>query len=361
MYIVFITSLLAVLLTFLESKNIIRNGMFIGFGLVTLLGVIHYNYGSDYMAYYYLYEKIVNSHFNINVLFDKDFYNDFGWVLICWIFRNIGGFFMMVAVLNIIQNAIVYNFIKKNVNKEWWGLSVFCYLFITSLYLLNFSMMRQGFVVCVFLGTWTLIKKRKWLPALIIIYLCSFIHSSAIVLLPFAFYGYLPVKNGKVLAVLFLALFFILWMSSEFLGSVFNYLLVIEEFQNYAETYGGGDKVTKIGIGFLLNLIPFFLGLHYLIKSEDSDSNRRLVTLLLISYIIAPFTQIIQLIGRVSFYFDAYKLAALPLIYSNVKSKYRLIFIAIYLVIQLYSYWYFFNVGVFVKSYRVFYTIFDVL
>ena len=74
---------------------------------------------------------------------------------------------MMVAVLNVIQNVIYYKFIKANVERTWWPIAVFIYLFSTSFYLLNFSMMRQGLVIAIFLWMWKYIKNRKWFIALL--------------------------------------------------------------------------------------------------------------------------------------------------------------------------------------------------
>lgn len=101
---------------------------------------------------------------------------------------------MMVAALNIFQNVIVYKTIKKYVEKSWWPMAVFIYLFSTCLYLLNFSMMRQGLVVCVFLWSWQWIVEKKWVKTVLVLLICVNIHKSAFFLLPFAFLGFIPMK-----------------------------------------------------------------------------------------------------------------------------------------------------------------------
>ena len=47
MYIVIICSLIALLLTYLESTNQVKGGMKWGLVMVTILGMIHYDYGND--------------------------------------------------------------------------------------------------------------------------------------------------------------------------------------------------------------------------------------------------------------------------------------------------------------------------
>lgn len=363
MYIVIFTSLLALLLTHLNSKDHMRNGMRIGFILVTLLAVIHYNYGNDYMEYYKIYNEINKySVEDLNILLDQTYFRDPGWTLICLLFNNLGGFFMMVAVLNIIQNLIVYRFIKNNVSRQWWTMAVFIYLFTTNLYLLNFSMMRQGFVVCVFLGMWKYIKERKWWWPLLVLYLCSFIHASAIILLPFAFWGYLPMKKGKVLTIIFLTVFVILWSQKEILGEIiFMATMTSESLEDYTTTYGDNVNTATFNIGFIMNLIPFILSLFYSYKC-DNPENRRLVLFAAILFMITPFTLVIPDIGRLGTYFAIYKLAAYPLVYSNIKRlELRIGFLAIFVLMTLYDYWVFFNIGVFAKPYSTFHTIFEAL
>ena len=108
--------------------------------------MIHYDYGNDYMPYYNVYKQVTSYRFDLSGILAGDYFREPGWVLLCWFFKPIGGFFMMVAVLNLIENMLVYRTIKIYVEKKWWPLSVFIYLFSTSLYLLNFSMMRQKFI-----------------------------------------------------------------------------------------------------------------------------------------------------------------------------------------------------------------------
>ena len=362
MYIVFITSLIALILTYFDSKNQIRNGMFWGFVMITTLGVIHYNYGNDYMAYYQMFTDFNKYTFDLDSILEEVYFKDSGWVILCQMFNKIGGFFMMVAVLNIIQNIIVYRFIKSNVTNQWWVMAVFVYLFTTNLYILNFSMMRQGFVVCIFLAMWKYIKERKWWWPLLTIYLCSYIHGSAIILLPFAFWGYLPIRKGKLCICIFLAIYLILWNQKELLAEIIDKTRIYSEsLEGYSKTYGDDINTNAFRIGFIIKLIPFILSLYYMYKCNNSE-NMKLVSLATVSFLITPFTLIIPAIGRLGVYFAIYKLASYPMIYSNIKrAELRLGFVAIFVIMTLYDYWLFFNVGVFAKPFRTFHTIFEVL
>lgn len=362
MYIVIFCSLIALLLTYLESTNQAKGGMKWGFVIVTILGMIHYDYGNDYLSYYDVYKQVTSYRFDLSGILAGDYFREFGWVLLCWLFKPIGGFFMMVAVLNLVQNMLVYRTIKNCVEKKWWTLSVFIYLFSTSFYLLNFSMMRQGFVVCVFLGLWPLIKEKKWYLAAPILWLCSFVHTSAIILTPFAFAGLVPIGKGKVWASLYIIVFFALWFSESVLNDILMSFMTIEEFQNYADTYSTSNNTMKIGLGFAMNLIPFILGMMYLRDTESghSFSDNLVVSIGLISFVITPFASIIPLVGRVGFYFGSYQMIAMPLIYKNLKRKdiqWALLFLFVFML--AYSYLIFFKSPVWIEKFTTFKTIFS--
>lgn len=350
---------MALLLTYLESRNRLKNGMKLGFALVTLLGVIHYNYGNDYMAYYDIYKSIVNVPFNFSNVIGGYVYKEPGWALINYAFKPIGGFFMMVAVLNIIQNVIYYRFIKNNVARSWWPVAIFIYLFSSNFYLLNFSMMRQGLVIAVFLAMWKYIKAKKWHIALVGLILAASVHSSALILLPFSFWGFLKMKNGKVWAIIYLVLFFFLWSADDFLNGVFEALIIFEEFQEYSYYLNDAESV-EFGVGFLINMLPFVVSIYYLmIDKEQTEQNHQLVALATIGFMILPFGQIIPLISRVGMYFGAFSICAFTDSYSIIRNRYmRWIMIGIYVAITLYDYWNFFNNSVYADSYYHFKTIF---
>lgn len=363
MIVVAICSLLALLFTYLESRGRLRGGMKMGFVLVTVLGVIHYDYGNDYMAYYDIYRSIVGEPFNWANVLSGNTYKEPGWALINYMFQPIGGFFVMVAVLNIIQNVIYYKFIRNNVESSWWPMAVFIYLFSTSFYLLNFSMMRQGLAVAIFIGLWDYIKRKKWFYALCGLLCACSIHSSALILLPFAFWGYFSFRNGKLTALLFLILFIALWSSQDLLNEIFSSVLFVEEIQQYANSYGKREIEVSYGLGFIIGLIPLCISMYYFLFNRGTDKLKRsIVALASIGYLVVPFTQIIPLVDRFAIYFNAFGISSICVAYSSIRSKkLRYILLSIYILIMIYDYWRFFNVGVYSAHYLEFKSLFALL
>lgn len=364
MYLVVFCSLLALVLTALDSSGRLKGAMKWGFFIVTLLGCIHYNYGNDYKAYHSLYSTIVSTPFDWSNLIAGNIYKEPGWAILCYLFKYTGGFYMMVAVLNIIQNIIVYKSIKNNVHKRWWTLSVFIYLFSTSFYLLNFSMMRQGLVVCLFLGVWQAIKNKQFIISLIILLLCYTIHNSALILLPVTLACFINIKDGRIAALVYVLIYLLIWFKGGFIDEVLSLLFIVEDIADYAISYGDDLSSNTYGIGFILNLIPLMLSLIYICdrSKEHKQWEKLAVTISIMGFIIAPFTEVIPLIGRVGMYFGIYQVIAAPKIYSNISSPIiRIPLLMIFCIMLLYNYFMFFNSPVFHDSYSRFYTIFSVI
>lgn len=366
MWLVIIVSLLAILFSYLESVGQMKNGMRWGFIFLGALLALHYDYGSDYMAYFAGYKVIASSSL-YDVLNDYTMtYGETGWQLLNWLFSRISmknGFFLMVAVIAILQNYFCYQFIKREVSQSYWPFAVFVYVFNTSLFLLSFSMMRQSFVVFTFMAIWPLIRNRKWLLSLAILIGCTFIHQSSIILLPFAFWGFVPVKNGKLVGVFYAALFVALFLSKDLLNSIYQNMMLIERFDEYATTYDEGAIERSFSIGRILSYAPFVAIILYLMLNKEADlSSRRLVALAGISTLVAPFAFIIPLLGRVGIYFMVYQIAALPLAFGSIKQPYRNMFFMVYFVVSIYELYQFFEPSsVYSKSYSIYHTIFSLL
>ena len=340
MIFVVVINLLAVLFTYLETKGQMKNGMKIGFILVTLVACLHYDFGSDYMDYYKLYKEVDSYNFTWATILDRDFFRDPGWLVLNWIFRWFGGFFGLVAVLNIIQNIAYYKFIRNYSSPERRTFSVFLYLFLTTFYMMNFSMMRQGLVIALFVAMWPLIEKRRWALSLLLIFLLSFIHKSVVLLYPFAFWGFVPVKNTKKYAIGGLVLLMALYISQNFLSDVFDRFMLIDDFENYSEKYTDNNTGhSRFGIGAFIQSFPFIIAFLKLIGDNDyTDTERRIILLSLIGYLIVPFTSIIHLLGRAGWYFSAYAIVATPILFSSIKNNaVRLTLTSLYVLLVVYN------------------------
>ncbi len=367
MYVVISCSILAVLFTYLESKNILKKGMFLGFCIVTFLGAIHYEYGSDYMAYVEIYEDIINQDFRWVDLIEGELFKEPGWALLNYMFKPFGenGFFIMVALLNILQNVIYYKIIRKYLPIEDWTFGTFIYLFTTTLYLLNFSMMRQGLTVAIFLAICPLIEQRKVLKALLIVLLASTIHSSALIFIPFVFVGYIPMGkySGIGITGIYILVFALLLISKDFINTILSTAISFSDtFQDYADTYGDNEVTATFRLGFLLKTIPVILSFVFINSADSDETKKRIVLISSFGILVDITTQIIPLLSRVTIYFMAYSVIAMPMVYKKIKPYIlKIILSTLYVFLNVYVYYTFFTSPTWIDSYSEFHTICSVL
>lgn len=362
MYVVTFVSLFALVLTILDSRRMLRNGMFYGFLLLTIIGAIHYNYGNDYQSYYDIYQDVNDQSFDLNMVFSGEVFKEPGWALLCYLFKPIGGFFTMVALLNIFQNAIIYRMIKREVERQWWPFALSIYLFNNAFYLLSFSMMRQELVMCIFFGLWPLIKQRKVMLSLLILVLCVTIHTSSAILLPFAFWGYLPVKKSRVIVFILMMSFLFMWWQRDIINDVMSIMSVADNFSKYEEVYADSEESLSFGLGYLLNLIPLALSIYYILQQHKDENMTRMVIISSIGYLIAPLSAVVPLISRFSFYFGIYSIVSAYRLYTILKNEYlKYGFLLVFILMMLVGYVGFFSSPVYGEYYDTYNTIFSVI
>lgn len=356
MFVVIITSIIAFVLSYLNSREKSKYGLELGFVILTVVQAIHFEYGNDYINYEFIFEEQSST-----PLFSPISMSDFkdpGWAIICRLFSPVG-FFGMVAILSVVQNFIYYTLIKKYVPVSWYWFSMFVYAFSTSMFLMNLSMLRQGFVIAIFLALVPSILNKKWMVALPILAILSTIHASAILLLPFAFWGYLRIKSGKIISILYLLLFVFLFVGGDFVEDLLSLVFSLGDLSRYNNM---ADIGLSFGIGFLIDLIPFALTLIFLFNETESEENKKMVALSGIGSLLIPFQQYFVMVGRIGWYFSSMRIVCFYLLYRNVKDKtIRNVLILVCLLLTIYRYNLFFHDGAFAESYsQEFRTIFEV-
>ena len=362
MFVVISTSFTAILLAFLSRYKQFKNGLGWGFVIVTFIACIHYNYGNDYENYYLLWREIRGMPFQH--LFNHGIKAESGWILLNWIMRFDGGFYCLVAILSVIQNYIYYLLIKEYVPRDWYWLAMLLYLCDTSLYLLNFSLLRQGFVVALFIGSFLLINKKKYIFSVIIILLTPFIHKSAYICLPFLLIPLLSVKWIKLYISIIIALTIVMFFFNETIATVYDAVMSIENFERY-QNYEDRLESDSLGLGFLLGIIPYFYMVYYLMK-QGKQLTKDVQILLIISYLsllVVPFKLFTQsIVSRIGIYFSVFLIASVPWMYSNIKGKYIRAGVTMIIVyLTMYSYFRFFSGDTYGEYYSKFHSIFELI
>lgn len=364
MIVIISVSILAIILTYLEANSRLKSGMKIGFILLTIVASIQFCVGNDYITYYKNFLEVKDSSYSLAEIIEGRAHRDIGWGILIWLFSHVkNGFFLLVALLATLENLIYYRFISKYVDKRWWAFSVFLYTICTSMYLMNFTMLRQALVDAIFLACWPLIISKKWVPTLFILYLCTFIHGSSKVLLPFVFWGFIPFKSTKFWGIAYAVSLMALYLFGGFVNDILEPFFEMEDFKGYVATYGNDNrKISFGGIGFWIYLTPVILTVCYLITNKTSDkSTKSLVCISAIGSLILPFGTVIPMIGRLANYFVAYRLSAYPTIYQSAQNTIlREVLLWLIILITIYDYYIFFEDPTWV-AFTEFRTIFEVI
>ncbi len=373
MVVVISVSILAVVLTYLSSrsKRNQRSLFVLAFFLVTILQVIHYDYGTDYMGYlgdHMLYNKSWDELLYLRRIRHGAF-KDMGWVLIQMLFPGKYGFFLFVGIISIIQNYIYYVLIRDYVvlSDRWKAMTI--YLFMTNYYILNFSGIRQGFAVALCIGAILLALKGKLWVAIAIALLAASIHISSIVFLPFLFLSKLKLRRGRLFAVFFTAVAAALYLSTTLLGDI--YTKIIGLFPLLSRNYGHYIKMMSaaggsLGFGFLMNSIMYIIIIYFIYKrfEEFTQEQKIFMMLICVSFLLIPFsTHLSGIISRLGTYFTVFEIVAVPLVYSKIRNKIaRTGAGAVYVFMMMYSYYEFFFVSEWSsESYATFKTIFSAI
>lgn len=365
-------TIIAVILAYISSKPKYGLSMLfrIAFILVTLLQVIHYDYGSDYMQYYnqhFLYTGTITDFIQLNHM-GYGAYRSIAWAIINRLFPGELGFFFIVALVSIIENIIYYKFITLNIERRDQWKSFAIYLFMTNLYLINFSALRQGFSVALAVLAMMLVSKRKAIPAIVILIIAALFHSSAIVMIPFVIFAFIPLGNGRKYAVLVSVISVFLFVSNTLVGKAFSGIVRYIPFidNQYGLYYKDVQTTGSLGFGFALRLVMFIVLIYYIfVRYEELSVEHKLFVLLsCVDLCIIPFqVNLSGMISRIEYYFLVFQVIAVPVVYSRIKEHtIRIGVSTIYLIYLLYGYYLFFFVTEWsATSYLHFHTIFDVI
>ena len=157
MYFVFVCCLFSIFLAWLESKGVIKNGLKYGFVLITIISAIRYGYGCDYFSYVDKFYDSCRYDLKDFFVFSQDI-REPGWSFLMKLFEPIG-VYGVFALLAVVTSYIYYRFIKENVCRQDYWLSLAIYLLNFDLFILQQSMLRQAFAMALFIWSYRYIKE----------------------------------------------------------------------------------------------------------------------------------------------------------------------------------------------------------
>lgn len=359
--------IIAILCAMLQSVGVWKHGLFFGFAITTILLAIHYDFGTDYWAYFDWYEQSSYLPIPKSISDFLEISRDPGWDLLNIIFAKAfgtNGFFVMVTVLSIIEGLCYFIFIKKQVPTTWYWFAMALYVLNNHFFILTFSMMRQALVMAILLPCFMLIQQKRIIAPLVIILILSTIHNSVLLCLPLVVIPFIPINNQKLIAILLIVLWMVFLLASNILEPILKQMASFtDSFGRYVDVYSKESDMT-FGVGYLLRLVPFFYMLYGLFVNRFEDKDIPFMLIWSLTIILTPFGAIIPLFARLLFYFELTGFVIYPKIV--MKSNYMLtrsfiVLSIMLLVIYALSNSFYDSSSVYYDSYLKYHTIFEVI
>lgn len=359
-----IISLIALLFALWGSRGKNSNGLAIAFILLTIFSCLRYNFGTDYMSYMKDFEDAEK--FTIDYILSNKGFKDKGWFIIEMFLYPLG-WFIFASIISIYSNYIYYRFIKKYAPKRYYWLSFFVYAFTFDMFLLQQSMIRQGWAIALVLNAYMLLDdvdrrhKKKIIWVLVLFALAISIHKSAAFTLPFLLLKFMPLRWGKFMALGMITVFFMLFAVKGLLETYLSEILMMDAFATFGSDYGE-ESGTQIGIRAILECVPIFVSGYYLCLKRTENGPRFIVAVSMIAPMVMPLATIIHMISRVAYYFSIFYLVAIPITYKEIRNKVmRAALLVLFMGLTLYVYFDRFDAESYRKPYAEYHTIFSTL
>lgn len=335
-----IYSLMAICCAYLARYKSCKYGLEIAFFILAIFMGLRYDWGNDYPAYLSMFynntfNNILSWEYLNLILIDEN--SEFGWKIINMLFKPFG-FFTMVFVLTCFEYYVLYKLIKKYVAPRWYWFSIFIFTFNSGFMLTGCSMMRQYLAMTLVLLAINYIIEAKPIKYITCILLCSTIHTSSLLMLPFYWIRLVPqfISNKSLIGIVF-ASFCYYKIASLLFVSMISYFLSTSFFVRY-ETYSGGQSANSgFGLGVLYYFCVFILSL----KSGKYLSRRDYILVLFSSLyiLIIPFTELFPLAGRLGYYYTYFTVISLPILMEKIPSKIVSKILLLTTIIFVYKLW----------------------
>lgn len=309
-----------------------------------------YDFGNDYLAYNDLFNE-----FSVLAIEDAIKYDgrvEIGWILLCMLFKPIG-FFGLVFALVIFQLYVLIKIIFKYCPPNLYWFAIFIFIFIPDNMLINASAIRQSIAISFFLLMVDSIVERKYLKVLFYFFVAYNFHTSILLTILFLVPILLSSRiNNSIFCFISILIFPILYLFRQDLGDYFFQLSFFSDaFEKYLIYSESGDLGSGVGALYNFLLLSFFL----FVLSSLNQSERLIVKLASITYFITPLAVYIAMLSRINFYFEMLYIVAMPLMISHLKNVYvKYAIIALIIIWTLYVYYGFYQNPLWMEKYSTY-------
>lgn len=352
-----IISLVVIIVAYLAKFKEFKYGLEISFIILTTFVAIRYDWGNDYSGYLNAFQRI-GGYSSFKEAFDFERF-EVGWVFLNWVFQPIG-FFGFTIVLTIFEYFVLYKIIKRHIPEKWYWFAIFIFTLSPAFMLVTSSMMRQFLAMTVFMIAVEYIINRRWLVAMALVFLASTFHTSAFILLPFCFIGFINFTITLKWAIGIFIVYLILYFSAAVIfKDIFNVLLEFEQFERYEVYLGVEMQAGSTGLGVIFNMLFMLL---LLLNHRYQHYQIKIIFILFFIYnFFHMFGSIAPLTGRLAYYFIIYMIVVYPWLFQTMKKNiWHYLFMGGFVLITVRGFFLFFDPSdVWYEKFHNYHTIFS--
>lgn len=227
---------------------------------------------------------------------------------------------ILIAVTSMIIIPTIGRFIIKYSNDVTF--STFIYISY-NIYFFHLTGMRQSLAVVIFLIAFDYLLKDKLANYILLIFLASLFHSSAIILLVLLLLKKIEYHKYTAIyitgSIIFGCIFY-----REFFGFITN---SIGKYDTYFDSRYDFENYYGAFFIFLLCFVLYLICHFIIIKNKEKIKNMNIIKLMLWSFALATFStglaMRMNIIGRMAPYFLPYSLILIPIAVDSLKGTTR--------------------------------------
>lgn len=319
---------LFIIILFLNTlKNIDREKYILPFSflLVFVYWAIRYDYGLDYWNYYRI--------FNGDLVLHRGWRE--GWFY--WLIGHFNYYYQVIIADSAVIIISLYHLVKKYISAKYYWLFFLMFFCATSFHFNLISAMRSTLAACILYWAFDLffITKKRWGYFLLMVFVATNIHTSAIVFFIFPLI-YLVSKHltGKTI---FIILIIANILSTFYVKHLYLVGISFFDFAEDYEKYANSFSNTNI-IGFVFKsvlLFPSFFICKYYDNWKEDSYFRQLCTLTFL-YLLLFFLGL-DFQGRFTVYLYPFFIITFAIIYHNLSRDEKLFMLMPYLLFLFYG------------------------
>lgn len=263
-----VITIIAILLCLIPNNSKNRRKKWIMplcFLLVTVFLAIRYNYGLDYPSYLELFSRGATS----------TSYRGDSEVLFYGMMHMFEHFYQFVIVYTVLIMGMLYLLVRNYCNEKYYALFFFMFMLMPAMCLNLMSAMRSSMAACVIWGAiyFFYLKRKRWLPYMIMVAFAGGFHLSAFVFLA------LPLLDLVANRVSGIGMFFFLvfCLVLSFIGTSFLYEWIFGTntvFGGYAYTYKDLTQDNQRTIFGVLNNSLILFPAYFICRNKEKFEKR---------------------------------------------------------------------------------------